>query len=55
MTHELANTLRRNLDELIDPDTDKVTRAEYYSELQALIDERDRKQEAFLKAIAGAA
>lgn len=52
-THELANTLKRVIDEVFDRDTDKITRAEHYSELQTLIGIRELKQEAFLRAVAG--
>lgn len=51
-THELANTLRRVLDDVFDCDTDKVARAEYYSELQTLLGIRQVKQEAYLKTLA---
>jgi hypothetical protein len=52
-THELANTLKRVIDEVFDRDTDKIARAEYYSELQTLIGIREVKQEAFLRAVCG--
>ncbi len=53
-THELANTLKRVIDEVFDRDTDKIARAEYYSDLQTLIGIRESKQDAFLRAVAGA-
>jgi hypothetical protein len=38
---------------VFDRDTDKIARAEYYSELQTLIGIREVKQEAFLRAVCG--
>ena len=52
-TYELANTIKRVIDKVFDRDTDKIAKAEYYSELQTLIGIREVKQEAFLRAVAG--
>ncbi len=52
-THEIANTLKRIIDDIFDRHIDKVARAEYYSELQTLIGIRDAKQEAFMRAVTG--
>ena len=52
-THALANSVQAVIDELMDRDTDKITRAELYSQLQTLIGIRGVKQEAFLRAVAG--
>jgi hypothetical protein len=53
-THDLANTLKRVIEEIFDRDTDKIARAEYYSELQTLIRTREAKQNEFLRAICAA-
>jgi len=52
-THELANYLKNVVDEIFDRDTDKIAKAEYYSELQTLIGIREVKQEAFIRAVVG--
>lgn len=52
-THHLANELRECIDAVFDRDTNKTYKAELYSQLQTLIGIRDRKQEAFLRAVAG--
>lgn len=52
-THHLANELRECIDAVFDRDTNKLYKAELYSQLQTLIGIRDRKQEAFLRAVAG--
>jgi hypothetical protein len=52
-THDLTNTLARIIDKIFDKHTDKVTRAEHYSELQTLIGICQSKQDAFFRAISG--
>jgi hypothetical protein len=52
-THDLTNTLARIIDKVFDKHTDKVTRAEHYSELQTLIGICQSKQDAFFRTIAG--